>query len=156
RRGARAAFVATRGLGDLLAIGYQNRPRLFDLAIRKPQPLAERVIEIDERIAADGIVLIGPDENVIRQQLVEAKEAGVGSLAICLLHAFDHPAHEEVVERIAREVGFAEISRSSRVAPLIKLVSRGDTTLVDAYLNPVLRAYVSKILASLGDSRLRV
>lgn len=156
RRGAKTAFVTTRGFGDLLDIGYQNRPKLFELAISKRQPLYVRSIEIDERITADGQLLRAPDEDAIRRQLQATLQSGCESLAVCLIHAFDHPAHEQTVERIARQVGFQEISLSSRVAPLIKMVARGDTTLVDAYLNPVLRAYVERLRTGLGASRLRI
>ncbi|HUY32274.1 MAG TPA: hydantoinase B/oxoprolinase family protein [Pirellulales bacterium] len=156
RRGAKTAFVTTRGFGDILKIGYQNRPRLFDLDIRKPVPLFAAVVEIDERITAAGDVLIPPDPAKIRAQLAAIKERGIESLAICLLHAFAHPAHEQLVTRIARESGFDEISTSSHVAPLIKIVSRGDTTVMDAYLNPVLRAYVESLRRSLGSGELRI
>ncbi|HEX7448975.1 MAG TPA: hydantoinase B/oxoprolinase family protein [Pirellulales bacterium] len=150
RRGAKTALVTTRGFGDILNIGYQNRPKLFDLNIRKPAPLFDRVIEIDERVTVDGQVLAVPDRTVVREQVRELRSQGIESLAICLLHAFDQPAHEELVAGIAMELGFEEISVSSRVAPLIKLVSRGDTTVVDAYLNPVLRRYVARLRAALG------
>ncbi|MCA9268639.1 MAG: hydantoinase B/oxoprolinase family protein, partial [Planctomycetales bacterium] len=152
RRGARSALVATRGFKDMLRIGHQNRPRLFELAIHKPPPLFERVIEIDERVTHDGQVLKAPCEATIRTQLAELYATGVRSLAICLMNAYNFAAHETLVERLAREVGFAEVSRSSRVAPLVKLVARGDTTLVDAYLNPVLRAYVETLRRQLAES----
>ena len=150
RSGARTALVTTRGFGDILRIGYQNRPRLFDLAIRKPEPLFSAVVEIDERIAADGKVLKAPDPEAIRAQLAALRRQAVESLAVCLLHAYVHPEHEQLVGRIARELGFSEISLSSRVAPLVKIVSRGDTTVVDAYLNPVLRAYIDGLRKALG------
>ncbi|MGE0606772.1 MAG: hydantoinase B/oxoprolinase family protein [Pirellulales bacterium] len=156
RRGAKTALITTRGFGDILRIGYQNRPRLFDLAISKPPPLFAEVIEIDERLAADGTVLTAPQPDVIRQQLQALRKAGLDSLAICLLHAFDQPAHEQLVAEIARQAGFEEISVSSQVAPMIKIVSRGDTTVVDAYLNPVLRRYVSGLRLALGSSELRI
>ena len=128
----------------MLTIGYQNRPRLFDLAIRKPAPLSAAVVEIDERIAADGSVLRAPDRDEDPPAVGRAaRSQGIESLAICLLHAYAHPAHEQLVAEIAREVGFDEISVSSQVAPLVKIVPRGDTTVVDAYLNPVLRDYVA-------------
>jgi len=155
RRGARTAFVTTKGFGDVLLIAYQNRPRLFELAIRKPQPLFERVVEVDERVDAKGAVLRSPDETVVRRQLAELKAAGIESIAICLLHSFSHPEHELSVERVAREVGFGEISTSSTLAPLIKIVARGDTTAVDAYLNPVLREYVGQLRHGLGESSLK-
>src|SRR5262245_10564734 len=142
RRGASCAFVTTRGLGDVLRIGYQNRPRLFELDIKKPPPLFAETVELDERITADGDVLAAPDPARVRQQLAALRRQGIDSLAVCLLHAFEHPAHEQLVGQTAREVGFREISLSHEVAPLIKIVARGDTTVMDAYLNPVLRAYV--------------
>jgi 5-oxoprolinase (ATP-hydrolysing) len=156
RRGAKTALVTTRGFGDILLIGYQNRPRLFDLAIRKPQPLFAAVAEIDERVTPRGEVLLAPSEDQIRRELAALKSQGVVSLAICLLNAFDQPAHEQLIERIAREMGFEEVSTSSRVAPLIKIVSRGDTTVMDAYLNPILRAYVNQLRRSLGSAELRI
>jgi 5-oxoprolinase (ATP-hydrolysing) len=156
RRGARTALVTTKGFADILRIGYQNRPRLFDLAIKKPPPLFEMAIEIDERLAADGTVLAAPRPDEVRRQLTQLRATGVDSLAVCLLHSFEQPEHEQLVGRIAREVGFDEISLSSQVAPLIKIVSRGDTTVVDAYLNPVLRGYVATLRAALGDGELRI
>lgn len=156
RRGARTGFVTTRGFRDVLRIANQDRPRLFDLAIRKPEPLFAEVAEIDERLAASGEVLRTPEPVQIRRELERLKEAGCASLAICLLHAFANPVHEQLVEQIAREVGFGEISVSSRLAPLIKIVSRGDTTVMDAYLNPILRDYVGKLRVSLPGSELKL
>jgi len=156
RRGAKTGFITTRGFADILHIGYQNRPKLFELEIRKPLPLFSAVAEIDERIASDGGVLVAPDEEQVRAELLRLKAAGVESLAICLLNSYANPHHEEQVERIARELGFAEISTSSRVSPLMKIVPRGDTTVVDAYLNPVLRTYVERIARSLPESDLRI
>jgi len=156
RRGARTAFITTRGFADVLLIGNQDRPRLFDLAIQKPEPLFESVVEIDERLAADGSVLREPDLETVRRQFKELFATGVESIAICLLHSFTNSRHEQLVEEIAREVGFTEISTSSRLSPLIRIVSRGDTTVMDAYLNPILRDYVQKLRDSLGDSELRL
>ncbi|MBN2686041.1 MAG: hydantoinase/oxoprolinase family protein, partial [Pontiellaceae bacterium] len=156
RRGARTVLVTTKGFGDVLRIGNQDRPRLFDLAIKKPSPLFERVIEVDERITADGTLLKAPDEAVLRDQFVSAKAAGVESFAICLLHSFANPINEERVERAARAAGFEEISTSSRLSPLIKVVSRGDTTVMDAYLNPILRDYVRNLRRALPESRLKM
>ena len=152
RKGARTALCTTRGFRDVLLIGNQDRPRLFDLAIQKPSPVFEQVVEIDERLSVNGDVLKAPVEAVVKQQLADLKATGVQSLAICLLHSFQNPAHEESVERLAREAGFEEISRSSRLSPLIKIVSRGDTTTMDAYLNPILRSYVAGIRRSLDES----
>lgn len=152
RRGARTVFVTTKGFADVLLIANQDRPRLFDLDIIKPEPLFADVLEIDERLDADGRVLRTPDEVEVRRQLSvvsgqsqQTTDNGPPSLAICLLHSFANSAHEQIVERIARELGFTEISVSSRLAPLIKIVSRGDTTVMDAYLNPILREYVGRL-----------
>ncbi|MFN0055166.1 MAG: hydantoinase B/oxoprolinase family protein, partial [Planctomycetales bacterium] len=156
RRGARTALVTTRGFADVLLIANQDRPRLFDLAIRKPEPLFERVLEVDERMDAQGNVLRAPDEGTLASQLAELRATGVESIAICLLHSFANPAHEHLVEHLARQQGFTEISTSSRLSPLIKIVSRGDTTVVDAYLNPILRRYVQSLRKPLGTSTLRL
>jgi len=156
RKGARTAFITTHGFGDVLLIGNQDRPRLFDLEIRKPQPLFEQSVEIEERLDADGNVLSKPDETRIREQLSELQQTGVESIAICLLHSFANADHEQLVERIARDVGFSEISTSSRLSPLIKIVSRGDTTVMDAYLNPILRQYVHTLRQSLRGAKSRV
>lgn len=156
RTGARTAFVTTKGFADVLKIANQDRPDLFDLDIKKPKPLYERVVEIDERLDANGRVLTAPSSAIIRTQLEELMETEIESIAICLLHAFENSAHEELIEQIARDVGFKEISRSSKLSPLIKIVSRGDTTVLDAYLNPVLRTYVDSIQKKLGESRLRM
>jgi 5-oxoprolinase (ATP-hydrolysing) len=156
RRGAKTAFVTTRGFGDVLWIGYQNRPKLFELNVRKAEPLFATTVEIDERITFDGQVLSAPQPEKVRRQLAELGGQGIQSLAVCFLHSFDHPQHEQLVGEIAREVGFEEISLSHQVAPLIKIVSRGDTTVMDAYLNPVLRAYVRQLRRALGESRLRI
>ena len=152
RSGARTAFVTTAGFGDILRIGYQERPRLFDLAINKPSPLFERTTEINERVSAEGEILLAPDPDEIRQQLRQLRDQGIEALAICLMHSYRSANHEALVERIARDVGFQEISTSSRVVPLIKIVSRGDTTVVDAYLTPVLRDYVATLRDTLGAS----
>jgi 5-oxoprolinase (ATP-hydrolysing) len=156
RRGAKTAFVTTRGFADVLRIGYQNRPKLFELVIRKPPPLFVETAEIDERIAADGSVLVEPRAEQVRAELSRLKAAGIESLAICLLNSYANPRHEELVARIANELGFAEISISTQVSPLMKLVPRGDTTVVDAYLNPVLRTYVQRLAASLPGSDVRL
>ena len=156
RQGARTAFVTTRGFGDVLLIGNQDRPRLFELAIRKPEPLFEQVVEIDERMDAEGHVLLAPDEAAVRRQLAQLKETDIQSIAICLLHSFANSDHERLVERIAHEVGFEEVSTSSRLSPLIKIVSRGDTTVMDAYLNPILRDYVGSLRRALPGSSLKM
>jgi 5-oxoprolinase (ATP-hydrolysing) len=156
RRGARCALVTTRGFCDILHIGYQDRPRLFELAIKKPVPLAETAVEVDERIGADGNVLVPLDEAGALATLKQLRSAGIESLAICLLHSYVNPAHEERLKELARQAGFTEISLSSRVAPLVKIVSRGDTTVVDAYLNPLLRQYVQRLRSALPGSDVRL
>jgi 5-oxoprolinase (ATP-hydrolysing) len=156
RCGAKTAFVTTRGFADILKIGYQNRPRLFELNIRKPERLFAAVAEIDERVAANGSVIQDPKETQIRAELVRLKQAGIESLAICLLNSYANPQPEQIVEQIARECGFEEVSVSSRVSPLMKMVPRGDTTVVDAYLNPVLRSYVERLAKSLPGSDVRL
>ena len=156
RSGACTALVTTRGFGDVLEIGYQARPRLFDLTVRKPPPLTTTVAEIGERTTHDGQVLAAPRESAVRQQLQSLADAGVESLAVCLLHADRHPAHERLVGRVAREVGFREVSCSHEVAPLPKIVARAETTVVDAYLNPVLRDYIERLRGSLAGSQIRL
>jgi len=156
RGGARTAFVTTKGFGDVLLIANQDRPRLFDLAIRKPTPLFEHMVEVEERLDADGQPIRAPEPESVRAQLVELRQAGIESIAICLLHSFSNPDHEQLVERVSREVGFEEVSTSSSLSPLIKIVSRGDTTLVDAYLNPILRDYIGRMRAKLGGSSLKM
>ncbi len=156
RTGARTALVTTRGFADVLAIGYQNRPRLFELAIRRPEPLYADVAEIDERIAAGGSVLAPLDEEQTHQALAALRAKQIESLAICLLHSPANPAHEMAVERIARELGFCEISVSHRVSPLPKIIARGDTTVVDAYVSPILRRYSESWRTRLPGGEFRI
>ena len=157
RRGARAALVTTAGFGDLLRIGGQDRPHLFELTVRKPSVLFETSIEIDERMAADGTVLRRPDSARVLAQLRELKQQGIQSLGICLLHGFRFGEHERMIAGLAREAGFEEISLSCEVAPLIRMVPRGETTVLDAFLNPVIRNYCDQILKSLSpDSSLQL
>lgn len=149
RQGARTAFVVTKGFADVLHIGYQNRPDLFSQDIVKPAPLFSDVLEVDERLAADGAVLQAPDEAVVKAGLAALKAQGVQSLAVCFLHGGQHPQHERQVAGWAREVGFrdarGEICVSHQTAAVGKIVARGDTTVVDAYLTPVLREYVARL-----------
>ncbi|MEW4528482.1 hydantoinase B/oxoprolinase family protein, partial [Maioricimonas sp. JC845] len=130
----------------------QDRPRLFDLAIRKPEPLFTEVVEIDERIDARGNVLTAVDTEQVRAQLADLRTRNIDSIAICLLNSYVNADHERIVADLAREVGFEEISVSSRLSPLIKIVSRGDTTVMDAYLNPILREYVASLRTALDKS----
>ena len=154
RKGDRTLLAITRGFADALRIGYQNRPRLFDRHIVLPEMLYERVVEIDERVDAGGAVLTPLDEDAARQALADAYADGFRSVAIALLHGYRHTAHERRVAEIARDAGFTQVSASHAVSPLMKLVSRGDTTVVDAYLSPILRRYVDAVAAELGDARL--
>jgi 5-oxoprolinase (ATP-hydrolysing) len=149
RRGEPTLLVTTRGLGDALRIGHQARPRLFDRHIVLPAQLYSRVVEADERMAADGAVVRPLDEAALRQALAEARAAGLRACAIVFLHGWQHPAHEAAAARLAREAGFEQVSVSHEVSPLCKLVPRGDTTVVDAYLSPILRRYVAQVAAEM-------
>ncbi|MFO7858906.1 MAG: hydantoinase/oxoprolinase family protein, partial [Ectothiorhodospiraceae bacterium] len=154
RRGEPTVFVTTAGFADVLRIGYQSRPDLFALEIRLPQQVYRQVIEVDERVSADGTVLKAPDADTVRDQLRAARAAGCTACAIALMHGDRYSAHEEQVAALAREAGFTQVSASHRVSPLMRLVGRGDTTVVDAYLSPVLRRYADQVAAELGDTRL--
>jgi 5-oxoprolinase (ATP-hydrolysing) len=159
RRGAKTALLVTRGFRDLLQIGYQERPDLFALQIQKREPLYDFVAEIDERVTADGSVQRSLDVVKVQATLRELHDRGIRSLAICLLHSYRNPQHELLVETLAREAGFREISTSSEVAPMIKVVSRAETTVVDAYLGPVVRDYLERVAGQFGrmkESTLRV
>ncbi len=157
RTGARTALITTKGFRDLLAIGDQARPHLFELTIRKPSPLFETSVEIDERILADGTIERSPSMDQIRTQLNELDAQGIESIAICLMHGFRYPQHEQIVGDVAREMGFKDVRLSSEVAPLIKILSRGETTVLDAYLNPVLGSYLERIQSLLtSDSPLQL
>ncbi|MEO1526671.1 MAG: hydantoinase B/oxoprolinase family protein [Planctomycetota bacterium] len=150
RGGVDTALVVTQGFGDVLEIGEQDRPELFDLAFQKPYPLTERIVEIDARMDAGGGELRPVDEPAVSAALEELESLGVQTVAVCLMHAHLNPEHERVVERLAREAGFAEVSRSSEVAPLIKLVARADTTTLDSYLNPILSSYAARVRRQFG------
>ena len=150
RRGEPCAFITTRGFADVLRIGTQNRPRLFDRHIVLPEMLYQQVIEIDERMGVDGTVLCALDEDQARRALEAAHASGLRSCAIAFMHGYRYDAHESRVAAIAAEIGFTQISASHVVIPLMKLVGRGDTTVADAYLSPILRRYVDTIDAALG------
>ena len=153
RKGDRTILLITRGLGDLLRIGYQNRPRLFDLHIKLPSMLYERVVEVEERVGAEGEVVTPLDEVRAAQALQEAYDDGIRAVAIAFMHGYRHTAHEANVASLAREIGFTQVSVSHEVSPLMKLVSRGDTTVVDAYLSPILRRYVDQVARELQVNR---
>ncbi|MCB1948776.1 hydantoinase/oxoprolinase family protein, partial [Nitrosomonas sp.] len=154
RKGERVALVITKGFADALRIGYQNRPRLFDLNIQLPEMLYETVIEAHERIDADGEIIEKLDEAALTTELLRVFQQGICAVAIVFMHGYRFHAHELVAVRIARTVGFTQISVSHQVSPLIKLVSRGDTTVMDAYLSPILRRYVDRIAATLSGTPL--
>ena len=149
RSGARTGLVTTRGFADVLRIGYQTRPHLFSLDIQKPTDLFAAVVEIDERMDAVGAVLRSPSPSQIRRALASLRCRNVDSVAVTLLHACANPAHEQLVAEMARQLGFEHVSSSHEVSATRKLVARGDTTVADAYLNPVLRDYLSEIRAML-------
>ncbi|MFK5926685.1 MAG: hydantoinase B/oxoprolinase family protein [Desulfuromusa sp.] len=151
RQGDRALFVTTRGFGDALRIGYQTRPRLFDRHIVLPELLYEEVLEVEERLDAHGQVITPLNLAAARQGLEQAYQRGIRAVAIAFMHGYANPVHEQQIAEVAAEIGFTQISVSSRVSPLMKLVSRGDTTVVDAYLSPILRRYVNQVAEQLGD-----
>jgi 5-oxoprolinase (ATP-hydrolysing) len=154
RKGERTALVITRGFRDALRIGYQNRPRIFDRAIRLPQALYERVIEVGERITADGTVLRPPELGPLAVELRRAYDYGIRAVAVVCLHSHLHPAHEAAIGELAERLGFPQVSLSSEVSPLMKVVPRGDTAVVDAYLSPVLRRYVQHVADQMKGVRL--
>jgi 5-oxoprolinase (ATP-hydrolysing) len=149
RKGDRVALAITRGFGDALRIGYQARPEIFARHITLPEQPYETVIEIDERIGAEGEIVRSLDKGQARAALQEIRNSGIDALAIVLMHGWRYTQHETRLAEIARELGFTQISVSHEVAPLIKLIGRGDTTVIDAYLSPVLRRYVDQVAAGL-------
>ena len=172
RKGAPSALVVTRGFGDILQIGNQDRPRIFDLEIKKPELLYQEVIEADERlrilrgnedvsavegkivkgITGDRLAVIRPlDISAIKSDLQAVYDRGIRSIAVVLMHAYAWPEHEQTIGRLAQEIGFTQISLSSKVMPRVKLVARGDTTMVDAYLNPHIRTYLDSFKHGFKD-----
>jgi len=154
RKGDRTVLFITRGYRDALRIAYQNRPRLFDRRILLPELLYSKVVEVDERVGAHGELVRPLDEAKTRTDLQAAYAAGFRSIAIVFMHGYRYNAHEERVAEMARRVGFDQVSASYETSPLMKLVSRGDTTVVDAYLSPILRRYVDQIASELPGVRL--
>ncbi|MFF2864855.1 hydantoinase B/oxoprolinase family protein [Streptomyces rubiginosohelvolus] len=154
RRGEPTVLLITEGFRDALRIAYQNRPRLFDRHIVLPESVHERVIEVPERIDAHGRTVRPLELGSVREQLRAAHAEGLRSAAVVLMHGYRHPAHERAVAEAAREAGFTQVSSSHEVSPLIRLVPRGDTTVVDAYLSPVLGRYVDEVAARLDGIRL--
>ena len=151
RKGERTLLLITKGFRDALRIGYQARPKIFARRIVKPEMLYERVVEVDERVRADGTVESKPDLARVRAALAAARDDGIRAVAIVFMHAYRYPEHERQVAALAREMGFPQVSVSHEVSPVIKLVSRGDTTVVDAYLSPIIRRYVESVWAELQD-----
>lgn len=150
RKGEPTLLVITKGFRDALKLGYQARPKIFAKKIVKPDQLYSEVIEVDERVLADGEVEKAPDLAAVRRDLQAAFDRGLRAVAIVFMHAFRFPAHEQAVAAIARGIGFPQVSVSHEVSPLIKLVGRGDTTVVDAYLSPILGRYVAQVAEELG------
>src|SRR5262249_31292050 len=150
RKGVRTLLLTTRGFRDALKIGYQARPKIFAKHIVKPEMLFERVAEVDERVLADGTVERALDLDAVRTELSRAMADGIVAVAIVFMHAYRYSDHEKRVAALARELGFAQVSVSHEISPLIKLIGRGDTTVVDAYLSPILRRYVATVAGELG------
>ena len=154
RKGEPMVLLVTRGFRDALRIAYQNRPRLFDRHIVLPELLYREVIEVDERMDAQGKVVVPLDEAGVRHALEARYAAGYRTAAIVLMHGYRHTGHEERIEAIARETGYTQVSVSHKVSPMMKFVSRGDTTVVDAYLSPILRRYVDQVAGQMNGVRL--
>jgi len=152
RRGEPTLLVVTRGFADALTIGYQERPDIFAKAIQRAAPLAAEVVEAEERVSAEGEVLVPLDEAAAEAAMRAAHDRGLRSVAIALLHGWRHTEHERRIAVIAERIGFSQVSVSHRVAPLIRLVTRGNTTAADAYLSPALHRYVAGLEAALGDA----
>ncbi|MGQ0611334.1 MAG: hydantoinase B/oxoprolinase family protein [Paracoccaceae bacterium] len=153
RKGEPVLLLITKGFGDLLQIGYQTRPRLFDLHIRRPDLLYSRVAEVPERLDAEGRVVRPLDLEAARAALMSAHAAGIRAVAVAFMHGYLNPEHERAVGDLARQIGFAQVSLSHQVSRLAKLVGRGDTTVVDAYLSPILRRYVDQVAGALDMGR---
>ncbi len=152
RRGVPTLFVTTAGFGDVLRIGYQTRPHLFKLDIVLPEMLYAEVLEVVERRAADGTVLRELDLPAAVEGMAAARERGIEAVAIVLVHGYRYPNHEGALAAAAREIGFEQVSVSHEVDPLVKIVPRGDTTVADAYLSPILRSYVDAVASRIGNS----
>ncbi|MBX9655835.1 hydantoinase/oxoprolinase family protein, partial [bacterium] len=156
RQGAKTALVTTAGFRDILRIAYQDRPHLFELAIRQTEQLYVEVVEVDERLDAQGKVIQPLDRAKTIAQLNGLRDRGIESIAIVLLHSYRNSAHEEAISKIANSTGFDHVSISSRLSPSQRIVPRGDTTLVDAYLTPILDAYIHRIQSALPHASLRL
>ena len=149
RKGEPLLLVVSKGFRDALRIAYQNRPKLFDREIVLPQLLYHSVLEVTERVSADGEIITPLDVEAARSGLQREYDQGLRAIAIVLMHGYRYSQHEKVIEELARAIGFTQISVSHKVSPMIKYVARGDTTVVDAYLSPVLRRYVEQVAAAM-------
>jgi 5-oxoprolinase (ATP-hydrolysing) len=156
RKGAATALFITRGFADLPRIGTQQRPDLFALEIVRPEPLYREAVEVPERLAADGSVLIPLDAGAVREAARRLLDGGIEAAAVALMHAYRSPRHEQEVGRLLREAGFRYVSLSSELAPLIKLLPRAETAVVDAYLSPILERYLAGVSSALGSGSLHV
>ena len=154
RQGEPTLLVITRGFRDALRIAYQSRPRLFDRHIVLPELLYSAVVEADERVGAQGELIAALDESLLKKELLAQYQQGLRSVAIVFMHGWRYTAHEQVAARLAREVGFTQVSASHQTSPMMKLVSRGDTTVVDAYLSPLLRRYVEQVASDMPGVKL--
>ncbi|GFE69384.1 hydantoinase/oxoprolinase family protein [Chroococcus sp. FPU101] len=154
RKGDRTVLLITKGFKDALRIGYQNRPNIFARQIILPTMLYESVIEVEERYDTHGNELIPVKKEQVKQDLQQAYDTGIRSCAIVFMHSFRYPQHETQVAKIAKEIGYTQVSVSHQVSPLMKLVARGDTTVVDAYLSPILKRYVNQVASQLPNVRL--
>lgn len=154
RKGEPTLFVTTKGFADALRIGYQNRPEIFALNIKLPEQLYKEVIEVDERVTAQGEVLQSINLKKLKRDLKEAYHAGFRSIAIAFLHGYRYPNHEKIAADIAKAIGFTQLSVSHQTIPVMKFISRGDTTVVDAYLSPILKRYINSVRKELKESQL--
>ena len=154
RKGEPTLLVTTRGFRDALRIAYQNRPRIFDRNIQLPELLYSAVVEAQERVGAHGDVIQPLDELLLKNDLSEQYKRGLRTVSIVFMHGYRYAAHELAAKRIALEVGFTQISTSHETSPMMKFVSRGDTTVVDAYLSPILRRYVAQVASEMPGVKL--
>ncbi|HZJ12609.1 MAG TPA: hydantoinase/oxoprolinase family protein, partial [Methyloceanibacter sp.] len=155
RKGDPVLLIVSKGFRDALEIGYQARPKIFARRIEKPSMLYARVAEVPERVQADGSIETALDLDATREALKAARADGISAVAIVFMHAYAYPGHERQAAALAREAGFAQISASHEVSPLVKFVGRGDTAVVDAYLSPLLRRYVDRVARALAPSTAR-
>ena len=153
RKGENTLLAITSGFADVLRIGYQQRPKLFSLDIKLPDMLYSEIVEIEERVDVNGEILTKLDTFKAEKLLKNAFDEGYKSIAIVLLHGYRYQDHEKKLSLIAKNIGFVQISVSHKVSPLMKMIPRGDTTVVDAYLSPILRRYVNQVKDALGPTQ---